>query len=75
MQPRSSSGSTSIDQRSSVAPSASPSEGPRLGAEKKSITCYRLITIAIVLGLKGILEEGSRLQYGVREKDGDHRTF
>lgn len=58
MQPRSSSGSPSIDQQSSIAPSASPSGGSWCWQGKKNIpTCGQLITIAIVLGLQEVLEE------------------
>jgi hypothetical protein len=58
MQPRSSSGPPSIDQQSSIAPSASLSGGSRCWQGKKdNIICGQLITIAIVLGLQEVLEE------------------
>ncbi len=59
MQPRSSSASSSsADQQSSIAPSASPSGGSRCwGGRKNSETCRQLITIAFVLGLQEILED------------------
>jgi hypothetical protein len=59
MKPRSSSGSmSSADQQSSITPSATPSRAPRYWqGRKKHQTCRQLITIAIVLGLREILED------------------
>jgi hypothetical protein len=70
VQPRSSSGSPSIDQQSSIAPSASPSGGSRCWRGKKNnITCGQLITIAIVLGLQEVLEEEIKIAvWGTNKK-------
>ena len=68
--PRSSSGSPSIDQQSSIAPSTSLSGGSRCWRGKKNnITCGQLITIAIVLGLQEVLEEEIRIAvWGTNKK-------
>jgi len=57
--PQSSSGSmSSADQQRSITPSTTPSRAPRCWqGRKKHETCRQLITIAIVLGLRKILEE------------------
>ena len=58
LQPRSSSGAPSIDQRSSIAPSAPPSRGSRgWRGETNDMLCGQLITISIVLGLPEVLEQ------------------
>jgi len=70
MQPQSSSCSTSIDQQSSIASSASPSRGSRCWQGKKNnLTCGQLITIGIVLGLQEILEEEIKIAvWGTNKK-------